>query len=253
MLKISNLSVFIDKKKVLDRINYNFEENKVYCIMGPNGSGKSTLAAVIMGHPAYSLGKSSRIEFEGKNITDIATYKRANKGIFLTFQTPMSLSGVNIFQLARFAKNNKLDPRLARQKIVSDASKLKINEELLSRSLNDNFSGGEKKKMEVLQASMLNPKFIIFDEIDTGVDVDSMRTIAKFIDNTLNKKGKTIVLITHYNRILRFLKPDRVLILVSGRLVKIGDHKLAERIEKEGYDKINSNVKIQNSKKISKN
>ncbi|OGK56784.1 Fe-S cluster assembly ATPase SufC [Candidatus Roizmanbacteria bacterium RIFCSPLOWO2_02_FULL_38_10] len=248
MLKITNLSVFINKKKVLDRINFEFEQGKTYCIMGPNGSGKSTLAMAIMGHPVYSLDKHSKIEFENENINDLATHKRAMKGIFMSFQAPWSLSGVNIYQLVRFAMNNSLDPKSARKQIISDAKKLVISEELLSRSLNENFSGGEKKKMEVLQASLLNPKFMIFDEIDTGVDVDSMRTIAKFIKDDLKKKGNTLVLITHYNRILKYLKPDKVLVLIAGKLVKVGDFKLAEKIEKEGYDKIGSKSQVSSNK-----
>ncbi len=236
MLQIKRLNVKIGAKKILKDINFVFEKGKVYAVMGPNGSGKSTLAVTIMGHPAYSVSSQSKILFNSKNITKLDADKRAKEGIFMSFQSPLSLSGVTIYQLMRYALDGKVDALKIRQQVQTFAKKLRISDDLLNRSLNDGFSGGEKKKMEVLQAAVLDPKLLIFDEIDTGVDVDALRSIASFI-NKMKSTGKTFIVITHYNRILKYLKPDKVLIIVDGKLVKTGDRKLAEGIEKEGYDK----------------
>lgn len=202
--------------------------------MGPNGSGKSTLAATIMGHPAYTLAKDARIIFGKDDITSLKPDKRAQKGLFLSFQSPLSLQGVTIYQLLRYVLDKKMDPLTIRKTAQEYAKQLKIDEVLLSRSLNQDFSGGEKKKMEVLQAVMCNPQLIFFDEIDTGVDVDGLKTIAQFLKSR-KTNNKTFVLITHYNRILKYLKPDRVLVIIEGKLVKQGDNKLAQLIEKKGY------------------
>lgn len=235
MLTLKNLSVSIESKKILKNINYTFEPGKVYAIMGPNGSGKSTLASTVMGNPIYSVSKSSKIVFEGENITEMEPNERSNKGIFLSFQTPMALTGVTIYQFMRYALTGKMDALNIRQGVQKYAKKLHISEDLLSRSLNDGFSGGEKKKMEVLQAALLDPKLAFFDEIDTGVDVDALRSIAKFIQG-MRTPQKTFVIITHYNRILKYLKPDKILVLKNGQLVKEGTAKLAQEIEKKGYD-----------------
>lgn len=236
MLKIKNLTVKIGAKKILKDISFSFEKGKVYAVMGPNGSGKSTLAATIMGNPVYSVTSQSKILFNSKNIAKLDADKRAKEGIFMSFQSPLSLSGVTIYQLMRYALDGRVDALKIRQQVQTFAKKLRISDDLLGRSLNDGFSGGEKKKMEVLQAAVLDPKLLIFDEIDTGVDVDALRSIASFI-NKMKSTGKTFIVITHYNRILKYLKPDKVLIIVDGKLVKTGDRKLAEGIEKEGYDR----------------
>ncbi len=244
MLQIKNLSVKIGKKTILQNINFNFEKGKIYAIMGPNGSGKSTLAYAIAGHPSYKLEGGS-LMFEGKEIKELSADKRAKLGIFLSFQSPLSLSGVTVFQLLRVALSGKKDPLALKKEIEATAKKLGIKKELLERSLNDGASGGEKKKLEMLQASVLDPKLLIFDEIDTGVDVDALRTIAKFMNE--NKKGKTFVVITHYNRILHYLNPDKVLVMMDGRLVKEGSARLAVEIEKKGYENIvqSANIKDQ--------
>ena len=245
MLRLQHLSVKINKKTILKNINYQFGKGKVYAIMGPNGSGKSTLAYAIAGHPNYKLEVGS-LKFKGENITNLSPDKRAKLGIFLSFQNPLSLSGVNVFQLLRLALTEsnsalakKIDPLELKKKIEIVAKKLGIKKELIERSLNEGASGGEKKKLEMLQAAILDPKLIIFDEIDTGVDVDALRKIAKFMDE--NKNGKTYILITHYNRILHYIKPDKVLVLLDGKLVKEGNFKLAERIEQKGYQGIINN------------
>lgn len=235
MLQVKNLSVKVGKTSIIEDFNFNFSKGKVYAIMGPNGSGKSTLAFAIAGHPAYKAEVES-LKFEGKNISDLSPDKRAKLGIFLSFQTPLSLAGVNVFQLLRIALAKKKDPLALKKKIESLAKKLGIKKELTERSLNEGASGGEKKKLEILQAAILDAKLQIFDEIDTGVDIDALRKIAKFMNE--NKDGKTYLIITHYNRILHYIKPDKVLILINGKLMKVGNAKLAEDIEKNGYEKI---------------
>lgn len=234
MLTLKKFSVSVSDKLILKDIDFEFKKNKVYALMGPNGSGKSTLAYSIAGHPNYEI-KKGRIYFENKNIGKDPAEERSKKGIFLSFQTPLPLSGVTVFQLLRLAVSGKKDPLKVKQEIEESAKKLNIKKELLTRSLNDGASGGEKKKLELLQAGVLDPKLLIFDEIDTGVDVDALKSIAKFLNGF--KKNKAIILITHYNRILKYIKPDKVLIIVDGKIVKTGDYKLALEIEKTGYEK----------------
>ncbi len=233
MLSLKNLSVSVEGKKIIEDFSFEFERGKVYAVMGPNGSGKSTLAYSIMGHPSYTLSKKSKLIFNGKDITKLDIEKRAKAGIFLSFQTPLALSGVKLYQMLQFALAGLKDALTIRRAVQKYADELKINPDLLTRSLNEGASGGEKKKLEVLQAAVLDKELLIFDEVDTGVDVDALRTIAQFLDST--KKGKTYIIITHYNRILKYLKPDYVLVVKGGKLMKVGDHTLATQIEKEGY------------------
>ena len=235
MLELKNLTINVSDKTIIQNLNLKLEKNKIYVLMGPNGSGKSTLAMSIAGHPSY-LVKKGRILFSGKNITKASPDERSQSGLFLSFQSPLSLSGVSIFSLLRTAIAGRKDPLALREEIEKTAKLLKIKKELLDRSLNEGASGGERKKLELLQAAILDPKFIIFDEIDTGVDIDALKTIAQFMEK--NKKGKTYLLITHYNRILKYVKPDVVLVMVNGKIVKQGDYRLAEEIEKNGYEKI---------------
>lgn len=237
MLTLKNLNVHIGEKTILKNINFEFEKGKIYAIMGPNGSGKSTLASTVMGHPLYECGEGSEILFKNINITELKSDERAKMGVFMSFQSPLSLSGVNIYQLLRFAMDKKMDPLTIRRNVVKYAKKLKVKEELLTRSLNDGFSGGEKKKMEVIQGAILNPDILFFDEIDTGVDVDALKSIATFL-NDFHTKDKTYVLITHYQRILKYLKPDKVLVIIDGKLVAVGDEKLVNQIEESGYESL---------------
>ncbi len=232
MIELKNLTISVADKIIIKNLSLNLKKNKVYVLMGPNGSGKSTLALTLMAHPLYQI-KSGKILFEKKDITDLAPEKRANLGMFLSFQSPLSLSGVSMFSLLRTAIAGKCDPLALREKIEKTAKLLRIKKELLERSFNEGASGGEKKKLELLQAAILNPKFLMFDEIDTGVDIDALRTIAQFMEK--NKKDKTYLLITHYNRILKYVKPDEVLVMMEGKIVKQGDYRLAEEIEKDGY------------------
>lgn len=233
MLSLKNLSVSVEKKTIIKDFTFQFKKGNIYAIMGPNGSGKSTLAYSLMGHPSYSI-KRGKIKLAGNDITNKKPNERAKLGLFLSFQTPLSLAGVNIFQLLLVAMRGKREPLAIRQDLESYAKELKIKHELIERALNEGASGGEKKKLEVLQAAVLAPDVLIFDEVDTGVDIDALKTIAEFIRK--HKKGRTYILITHYNRILKYLKPDEVLILIGGKLMKTGDHKLAHKIEEKGYD-----------------
>ncbi len=236
MLILKNLTVKAGHKTILKNLNFHFEKGKTYAVMGPNGSGKSTLSMTLMGNPAYQTDAKSSIVFNNKTVIGLSADKRVKLGIFMTYQTPIPLSGVTVFQLMRLAIGRQKDPLALKEEIEKHAQSLKINAELLERSLNDGASGGEKKKLEVLQAAIMDPRLVIFDEIDTGVDVDSLKTIARFMNK--NKKEKTYIIITHYNRILKYVKPDKVLILIGGELKKVGSAQLAADIEREGYEKI---------------
>ena len=233
MLQLNNITVQVGKKKILHDISCSFEMGKIYAVMGPNGSGKSTLACIVAGHPGYTVSNGT-ISFKSEDITKLEPEKRVHKGIFMTFQSPIALSGVTIYQLMRYALNGKKDPLTIRKEVQKYAKMLNISELLLDRSLNEGFSGGERKKMEVLQAAILDPSLIFFDEIDTGVDIDALKTIA-FCIKKMHNKNKTFILITHYNRLLKYLKPDEVFILNEGTVVKRGNALLAEHIEKHGY------------------
>lgn len=232
MLTLKNLTIKADNKIIIKNFSYTFEKEKIYVIMGPNGSGKSTLALTIMGHPNYQI-KEGEIILNNKNINELTTDKRAKLGIFLSFQSPLSLAGINLFQLLKTSLGKKIDPLTLKNKLEKMADELNFKKDLLYRSLNEGASGGERKKAELIQGLILNPKLMIFDEIDTGVDVDGLKIIGETINK--NKKNKTYLLITHYHRIVKYLKPDRVLILKNGKLKKEGDEKLIEEIEKKGY------------------
>jgi Fe-S cluster assembly ATP-binding protein len=235
MLLLKNLTISVSHKKIIKDFSYHFEAGKTYVIMGPNGSGKSTLAFGIMGHPNYLISAGD-IYFNKEKITTLTADKRAKRGLFMSFQSPLSLSGVTLFQLLKMALGKKIDPLSLKEDLEKKAKELDLKDDILNRSLNDSTSGGEKKKIEVIQAVILKPKFVILDEIDTGVDVDALKKIANFLEK--NKKNKTYVIITHYQRILRYLKADRVLVINKGKLVKEGDAQLAVSIEKNGYTRL---------------
>lgn len=237
MLTLQNLSVSVEGKKILHDFAFDFLPGKTYALMGPNGSGKSTLASAIMGHPKYSVSRNAKLHLQKKNLKPLSPDERARHGVFLSFQTPMELAGVTVFELLRLALEKKIAPVELHQKVALYAKELHIKDELLKRSLNAGFSGGEKKKLEALQAALLMPRFALFDEIDTGVDVDALKTIAKFLKRHLPKET-TLVFITHSTRLLKAIKPDRVLVLRDGQLVKIGTALLAKKIEEQGFDSI---------------
>lgn len=239
MLNLHNLSVSIEGKKILADISFDFKPGKIYALMGPNGSGKSTLASALMGHPSITYSRFSKISVNGKNIKNLSPDKRAQLGIFLSFQTPMTLPGVTVFELMRLALEKRYDPVTLHKQVRAYAAELHIQDELLKRSLNDGFSGGEKKKLEALQAVLLEPKFALFDEIDTGVDVDALKTITTFLKKHLPKKT-TIVFITHSAKLIKYIEPQEILVMKQGRLIKTGKAALAKRIESNGFDEIES-------------
>jgi Fe-S cluster assembly ATP-binding protein len=239
ILEIKNLHVTIDGKAILNGLNLKIETGKVHVIMGPNGSGKSTLANVIMGHPKYEITKGD-ILFNGKSILTLAPDERARLGLFLSFQYPQEISGVTISSFLRNAVNsirgekNKLSVLKFKDLINEKASLLKIEKDFLSRYLNQGFSGGEKKRAEILQLLMLDPKVAILDETDSGLDIDALRIVSEGI-NHFKANDKAVVIITHYKRILHHIKPDKISILIDGKIALEGKGDLADHLEEKGY------------------
>ena len=233
MLSLQNIHVKVGEKEIIGDFSHRFEANKIYAIMGPNGSGKSTLVQTIIGNTHYSLSKASSIVFNKKTINNLTPDKRAKLGIGITFQTPLALQGISVFQLLRLALK-EVDVVELHENIEKIAEELKIKKELIDRPLNEGASGGERKKLEVLQMAVLNPSIIFFDEIDTGVDIDSLKIIFTFLKKY--RKDRTFVFITHYSKIFAYLAPDEVLVIKGGRLVAHGGKEIVETIEKKGYE-----------------
>lgn len=246
MLEIKNLSVSIGSKKIIDGLNLKMNDGEIHAIMGPNGAGKSSLANALMVYPKLKV--EGQILIDGQDIASLAVNQRAQKGLFLAFQNPQEIEGVNIFNLIRKAKFGgetrdkkiNMDEMLKLQKYVEEAStNLGMGKEFIKRDLNVGFSGGEKKRNEMVQMLSLNPKVMILDEIDSGLDIDALKHVA----NAVNKikaedKKKCFLFITHYERILEYICPDFVHILIGGKIVKSGDYSLAKELEKKGYEKI---------------
>lgn len=240
MLEIKNLHLSTENKEILKGLTLSINQGEIHAIMGPNGSGKSSLSMALMGHPRYKITKGS-IKLDGEDITELTPDKRAKLGLFLGMQYPVAVPGVSVFNLLRSANkslNSQKVSALEFQKIIKKEMKnLKIDEKFLTRSINDGFSGGEKKKMETLQLSILRPKYGILDETDSGLDVDALKIVSQGINNIFSK-NIGILLITHYQRILKYVKPDFVHILVDGRIVKSGGAELAAVVEEKGYEKV---------------
>ncbi len=260
-LIISNLFASVEGKEILHGVTLTVNQGEIHAVMGPNGSGKSTLASVLLGHPSYEIGKKSRISIGGINITHLPTDERARQGLFLAFQSPVAIPGVTVMNLMRTAfemreptvkspkKPTVQNPVLAKRFQVGSmsigqfsdmvneyASAVRVPEELLRRGIHDGFSGGEKKKIEMLQALVLSTKFAVFDEIDTGLDVDALKAVSNGIA-MLQKRGVGVIVITHYQRILQYVKPGHVHVLVAGKIADSGDADLARKIETSGYAK----------------
>ena len=244
MLKIKDLKANIDKKFILDGFNLEIKPGEIHAIMGPNGSGKSTLSNILSGKKGYET--SGQITFENQNLFNLEADERAHKGIFLAFQYPLEIPGVNtnIFlktslNAIRKAKGEKeLDAIEFLKLVKKKAKELKFEEEKLSRQLNVGFSGGEKKKNEILQMSILDPKLCILDETDSGLDIDALKVVANGV-NSLKKKNNAFLIITHYQRLLNYIKPDFVHVLMNGKIVKSGGPELALELEKKGYENLN--------------
>ena len=244
MLSIKKLKVSIENNLILKGINLEIKPGEIHAIMGPNGSGKSTLASVIAGNEDYTI-KGGKISFYGKNINKFSPDERAIMGIFLAFQYPVEIPGVSTINFIKTALNrirefNKKKPLDAVEflKIMKEKMTLvKINQDLLSRSINEGFSGGEKKRNEIFQMAMLEPKLSILDETDSGLDIDALKIVSNGV-NKLRNKDNAIVVVTHYQRLLNYIVPDFVHVLVDGKIINSGDKSLALELEEKGYDKI---------------
>jgi len=244
MLEIKNLKASVNNRDILKGLNITIKPGELHAIMGPNGSGKSTLANVLSGKNGYEI--SGEIKYQGKDLIEIPVDERAQKGIFLAFQYPIEIPGVNtnnflktVLNKVRKARGEQEIDTLSFLKIVKERlSELGIDEKMLSRQLNVGFSGGEKKKNEILQMKILDPNLSILDETDSGLDIDALKIIANGVNSSRDKK-KSFLVITHYQRLLNYINPDFVHVLSDGKIIKSGCMELAEELEKTGYKKIN--------------
>jgi Fe-S cluster assembly ATP-binding protein len=241
MLQITNLSASIDDKKILDGFNLKIKPGEVHALMGPNGSGKSTLANVLTGKNGYQV--EGQVLYQGKDLLNLPIEERAQNGLFMAFQYPLEIAGVNTNNFLKTSLNTvrkvrglkELDSLDFLNLIKTKIKKLKIDEKMLNRQLNVGFSGGEKKKNEILQMTILEPKLAILDETDSGLDIDAMKIVADGV-NSLRSKDRSFLIITHYQRLLDYIKPDFVHILVDGKVAKTGCSELALELEKVGYE-----------------
>jgi len=250
LLNIRNLHVSINGKEILKGINFSVNKGEVHAIMGPNGTGKSTLAAAITGRGGYEITKGEII-YKGKNIQELSPDERANEGVFLSFQYPVEIPGVSMTNFMRTALNAKRDyqkqPTLSGGDFLKKMEEMKklvdINAKLNNRSVNEGFSGGEKKKNEIFQMAMLEPELAILDETDSGLDIDALKVVAKGV-NALRSKENAFVVITHYQRLLDYIVPDFVHVMYDGKIVKSGGKGLALELEEKGYDWITEKVEV---------
>jgi Fe-S cluster assembly ATP-binding protein len=242
MLNIKNLHAKVEDKEILKGLNLNIKAGEVHAIMGPNGSGKSTLANVLAGRNGYEVTKGS-VEYEGKDLLELAPEERAWAGVFLAFQYPVEIPGVNNVYLLKAAINAIRKHRGEQEldaveflALVKEKMKLvKMKEDLLNRAVNEGFSGGEKKRNEIFQMAVLEPKLAILDETDSGLDIDALKVVAEGV-NSLRSPERSIILVTHYQRLLDYIKPDHVHVLSNGKIIKSGGPELALELEEKGYD-----------------
>jgi Fe-S cluster assembly ATP-binding protein len=241
-LSVQELNASIDDTQILNGFDITVKAGEIHAIMGPNGSGKSTFSKVVAGHPSYTVGGGT-LEFQGKNLMDLEPDERAKLGIFLGFQYPVEVPGVTNGAFLRLAYNTvqiarggeELDPLEFDDYIQSKLKLLDMDAEFLERSLNEGFSGGEKKRNEILQMAILEPKLAILDETDSGLDIDALRVVANGV-NTLHGDNDAVVLVTHYQRLLNYIEPDFIHVVDGGRIIKTGDKSLAHELESRGYE-----------------
>ena len=253
MLEIRDLHATVDGKEILRGVNLTINKGEIHAIMGPNGSGKSTLAKILAGHPAYEVTKGE-VLFEGRNLLELAPDERAREGVFLAFQYPVEVPGVSNAQFLRLAYNEKrkhlgeeeLDPLEFKDLLAERAKVVEMDAGLMSRSVNEGFSGGEKKRNEILQMAVLEPKLAVLDETDSGLDIDALRIVSEGV-NKLRTPENAVVLVTHYQRLLNYIVPDKVHVLYKGRIVRSGGKELALELEEKGYDWIKEAVGGQQS------
>lgn len=247
ILEIKNLSVKIENKIILNEFNLKINSGEVHVIMGPNGTGKSTLSKVIMGDPSYEV-ISGDILLNGKSILEMSVDERANAGIFLAMQSPIEIEGVSNADFLRSASYSKDKDNFKLMQFIKDiekySDKLKLNRDFIHRGVNEGFSGGERKKNEILQMYMLKPNIVLLDEIDSGLDVDSLKIVGENITEYKEKENCGILAITHYQRLLDYIKPDFVHIMMNGQIIKSGDASLVQYIEENGYEKIDKKNQI---------
>ncbi len=248
MLKIQNLHAGIDGKKIINGINLEIKAGEVHALMGPNGSGKSTLASVLAGRENFEVMEGS-VEFLGKNLLELAPEERAGEGLFLAFQYPIEIPGLSttnfiktaVNEIRKYRGKEPLDAVSFLRMMKEKMKLMNIDQSLLSRSLNEGFSGGEKKRNEIFQMAMLEPKLAVLDETDSGLDIDAIRIVANGVNKFRNKEN-AVLLVTHYQRLLDYIIPDFVHVLYNGRIVKSGTKELALELEEKGYDFIKSEV-----------
>ena len=237
MLEIKNLHVEVEGKEILKGVNLKLELGKIHALMGPNGSGKTTLAHVLMGHPKYKI-TDGKILFNGEDITNLKPDERAKRGLFLSFQHPTEISGVTISKFLRESYKSLKEKKLSLLEfgnlLEEKTELLGIDKKFLFRYLNEGFSGGEKKRTEILQLVVLDPQVAILDETDSGLDIDALRAVAEGINKFMNP-NKIILIITHYKRILDYVKPDKISIMINGKIVLEGSRDLVDNLEKKGY------------------
>ena len=242
LLQVKDLHAGIDGKEILKGLNLEVNKGEVHAIMGPNGSGKSTLSKVLAGHPSYEV-LSGTVTFEGKDLLELEPDERAREGVFMAFQYPVEVPGVSNSQFLRLAYNEKmkhtsgeeLDPLEFNDYLKEKAKIVEMDPQFFKRSVNEGFSGGEKKRNEILQMAVLEPKLAILDETDSGLDIDALRIVAEGV-NKLRSEDNAIILVTHYQRLLNYIQPDFVHVLAGGKIVKEGGKELALELEEKGYD-----------------
>jgi Fe-S cluster assembly ATP-binding protein len=242
-LQVENLEVSVEGKAILKGVTLTVNKGEIHALMGPNGSGKSTLANALMGHPKYEV-TGGRIHFQGEDISELSADERARKGLFLAFQYPTAIPGVSVANFLRMALTARrkelglekpLPPKEFRALVKEKMALLKMDESVAARYINDGFSGGEKKRAEILQMAVLRPEIAILDETDSGLDIDALRIVSEGV-NALSGPDLGVLLITHYQRILNYIKPQFVHVLIDGRIVKSGGPELAHELEAQGYD-----------------